>query len=336
MTAVVALVLLAAACGGDESDPASNDKPLVRVQSLDGGMSAILIKAIEVNDFDESNGFEGEFQYVPVDAATQSFLQGESDVSFTSGVPEVGVAASQDYDIIGFSGVTTNLVRVLVRSDSPYQSIEDLRGEKVGHFGDDTTATLTIQLFLNQFHGGIDFLNDYDLVLNSPPALIELLASGEVEGIVSFWPHISRAEVEVPGGVREIYDPEEDWSQNSSESPLWTTILASSRDWATDNLDTARAVKTAGCDAVAWINENPDEIISSPDFDELMGLDEKAKEEFGKYLSERSPYDCQTWDDPENLSSVEGFLDMMAEQGALFEEVPQDAIIDIDDLAASE
>ena len=339
---VVIGLLVLAACGdgggggsdttsapGDTTDTTTasgEDLPVVRLQGLDGGMSALSIAMIEEQGFDVANGFQGEFQYIPIDAAAQHFLNGESDVSFDVGPPDLAVSQNSDYDVVAFSGGARNHNRIITKADSPYDSIEDLVGARIGHFGDDSTATLSISLLLGEFHD-LDFHEDFELVLAAPPALVDLLASDEVDAIVSFEPHVSRAKATIEGGVKEIYNPGEDFSENVGGT-LWTTTVGAFSDWIDENPDLAQAVLDAWCDAAEYASSNAEDVATNPAYDDLLGLNDDGKAEFQAFLESYQLFSCG-WQEGEQEAVAE-FLDLMAQQGVLFTEVPGEVTLTLE------
>lgn len=340
---IVGLLVLSACgdSGGDASDttsppaddgavettaPSTEDLPVVRLQGLDGGMSALSIAIMEEQGFDEANGFQGEFQYIPIDAAAQHFLNGESDVSFDVGPPDLAVSLNNDYDVVAFSGGARNHVRIITKADAPFENIEDLEGATIGHFGDDSTATLSISLLLGEFHD-LDFHTDYNLALAAPPALVDLLASDEVDAIVSFEPHISRAQATIEGGVKEVYNPGTDFEENVGGT-LWTTTVGAFSDWIDENPDLAQSVLDAWCDAAEYAANNPEDVATNPAYEDLLGLDADGTQEFQSFLESYQLFSCG-WQEGER-DGVNTFLELMAEQGVLFTEVPGDVTRTLD------
>jgi ABC-type nitrate/sulfonate/bicarbonate transport system substrate-binding protein len=317
-----------AACGDDDSEPESSGSgsesaetaPVVRLQGLSGGMSATALKVIELRGLDEKHGFKGEYQYIPADAAGQNFLLGKSDVNFDSGPPDLPIAAKEDYNVVSFSGEARNHVEIIAPNDSEYTDIESLKGKKIGWFGADSTAALSISMLLED--DGMDFFKDFEFAQADPAGLIPLLKSGQVEAIVTFQPWTSWADSQIPGGVKTIYDPGEDWASSHPGGNVWTTIVGTKREWLDENPELAKQVRDAWCEAADYMNENMSEVVQEPEVQQLLepvgpdtGLDVMAA-----WVEETKPFGCN-WSE-EEIADVNAFLDQMAEQGTLFEENP--------------
>jgi NitT/TauT family transport system substrate-binding protein len=331
----LALVLPLAACGGDNSgssagsDSASGggEPPVVRLQGLSGGMSAAALKVIEIRGLDEKHGFKGEFQYIPADAATQNFLQGKSDVNFDSGPPDLPIAAKEDYDVVSISGEAENHVSIIAPADSEFTDIKSLKGHKIGWFGADSTAALSISMLLED--DGLDFFKDFDFAQADPAGLVPLLKSGQVDAIVTFQPWASWADAQIEGGVKTIYDPVEDWSSTHPGGTVWTTIVGTTREWLDANPKVAKQVVDAWCEAADEMNNNMTALIQEPEFQEVLepvgpdsGLDSMAE-----WAKENQPFGCGWSDD--QIKDVNAFLDQMADQGKLFKENPGNQFVSL-------
>jgi ABC-type nitrate/sulfonate/bicarbonate transport system substrate-binding protein len=323
----LAVVLSLAACGDDdspesgaESGGSDGEAPVVRLQGLSGGLSAVALKVIEIRGLDEKHGFTGEYQYIPADAASQNFLLGKSDVNFDSGPPDLPIAAKEDYDVVSFSGEARNHVTIIAPADSEYTDIQSLKGKKIGWFGADSTAALSISMLLED--DGLNFFKDFEFSQADPAGLVPLLKSGQVEAIVTFQPWASWADSQIEGGVKTIYDPGEDWAQSHPGGNVWTTIVGTKREWLEANPELAQSVRDAWCEASEYMNANMSEVVQEPEVQELLapagpdtGLDVMAS-----WVEENQVFGCG-WSE-EEIADVNAFLDMMAEQGTLFEENP--------------
>jgi NitT/TauT family transport system substrate-binding protein len=335
--AAVALTLSLAACGGGEESStsgaaedsgAAEATPTVRLQGLAGGMSATALKVIEVRGLDKKHGFKGEYQYIPPDAAGQNFLQGKSDVNFDSGPPDLPIAAKEDYDVVSISGEARNHVSIVAPADSPYTDIKSLKGKKIGWFGADSTAALSISMLLED--DGIDFFKDYKFAQADPAGLIPLLKAGQVDAIVTFQPWASWADSQIPGGVKTIYDPSEDWNASNAGGTVWTTIVGTKREWLEKNPELAKKVLAAWCEAADYMNTNMADVVKEPEVQKVLepvgadtGLDVMAA-----WVTENKPFGCG-WSEDE-IADVNAFLDKMAEQGKLFKDHPGNQFVSLD------
>lgn len=317
--------------GGDDGTAAPADDgevPVVRMQGLVNGMAALSLAVIEERGLDEEHGFQGEYAYIPPDASLQNFLNEESDVAFDVGPPDLAVSRTQDYGVRAFSTGSANHVRIITAADAPYETIEDLQGMTIGHYGDDSTGTLSVSLLLSEY-ADLDYFTDFNLVTASPAALVDLLAAGEIDAAMTFEPHISRAKATIDGGIKVVYDPGEVWREQTG-GMLPTTTLAARDEWISSNPELAQSVLDAWCEASEYINSNPEEIVSDPAYDELLGLDEAGKEAFATYLAEREPPLFSCGMSEETVENIELFVDLLAGQGVLFEENPGGVVAPLD------
>lgn len=348
---LLALALVAAACTGDDDDTeatddgtetteaqadtdtepdddAAEDLGTARLQGLNGGTGAVMLRIMEDQELDAEHGFEGDFQYVAAPAALQNFLGGESDVSFDVGPPDLAVLANEGEDVVAMGPAITNPVRVIVREDSEHQSIQDLVGADFGQYGDDSTGSLTLSFLLDENHG-IDFFEDFELVTQAPPALLPLLEQREVDAVLEFQPHLANADATI--GTRVVYDPAEEWRE-ATGGQLWSTLQGARRGWIEENPDLARAVHQAWCDAADYFNENVEEVATDPEYAELLGLGgDEATELFIEQVESDMPFMGCEWTD-ETVASLTAFLEGIAGQGVLFTEFPDNLFQSVDEV----
>lgn len=126
------------ASGGETSTSAAEELPVVRLSALSGGLTAIAQLVIQENGFDVANGWQGEYFYNDPDASGQFFLQGNSDIAFDFDSLGAAIARTQDINVSVFYPILNNNNCILVQNDSEYQAVEDLIGQRVGHFGADS------------------------------------------------------------------------------------------------------------------------------------------------------------------------------------------------------
>lgn len=328
--ALVALVLAGAlaACGGSEEESgggasggSGESMPTVRMQGLASGIGPIVLKAIEQENLDEKNGFRGEFLYIDPDAASQTFLQRESDVSFDSDPLGMAIAQGAGQKATNFYPILNNNASIIVREDSPYQSPKDLVGKRVGHFGADSgTTSIMAALLTRDFD--VNPLEDYKLIEAGPPALVDLLGNEEVEAIFDFTPHTDRALAEA--GARVLYMAEEQGQQGKVPGLVYATAFD---DWLQENEETARAVQTAAQQAIDLFAESDYELLREEPYASLIDQSPETLDT----IIERANEIPLMFENPEEWNEQQAeelnqFVAGMAERGILIEEAPEEPV----------
>lgn len=301
-----------------ENGEAEEDLPVVRLSALSGGLTAVALLVIEENGFDTANGFQGEYNYMDPDASGQFFLQKNSDIAFDFDAAGAAIARTQGLNVSVFYPILTNNNCIMVAEDSPYQSPEDLIGETVGHFGADSGTTTSLSTVLSEYYD-IDVFSDYNLVETGPPALVELLAQGEVEAIFDFVPHTSRAEVQVPARclLGPIHGTLEEVPENLQNH---LSAMAAYDDWLAENEESALGVMAAWDDAIAWLSEDPSRLVEEP-YLTVLAQDDPAVLDLITQQVTDIPLFTNDWS-PEVREAVEKWIDLTASQGILFDENP--------------
>jgi NitT/TauT family transport system substrate-binding protein len=330
LAALSAVALLAAACGGDDGGSngagGAEEMPTVKLSALSAGLTGVAVTVIDEQNFDEANGFRGEFFLNDPDASGQFFLQKRSDIAFDSDPLTVAIARAEGFNVTTFYPVLNNNNCILVRSDSGYTSPEDLVGKKVGHFGADSGTTTSLSVMLQKFYG-VDLLKEYDLVESDPATLVELLDQGEVEAIFDFVPHSSRAMIQTDAEC--LFGPAfQEWEEREDGANFLSTISAY-EDYLEENPETAEKVIAAWDDAIVWLQENPEALQEDP-YAELMGQDDPEVLELISQQLTDMPLYTNDWSE-EAQEAAERFVDLSAEQGILIDENPGGVVTSIED-----
>jgi len=339
---LVLLLFVAAACGGttgegsaevgDDATPAATEDgdgalPVVKLHGLEGGLSSMALKIIEEQGFDEQNGFQGEFFEVSGDASVQFLIQGNSDVSFDGDPITAALLRSQGNDTTTFYPMAVQDVTLMVRGDSPYQSPEDLMGERVGHDGLESGGMTAANIMLSEFDD-IQITEDYELQLVQEPALIRLLDRGELEASFMAQPFILTAMLE--SDMRPVWGPGwEEWEQ-AEGGRSWNITIMASEQWIRDNPDLARGVTAAWDDVYNWITEDPERLKQEP-FPELIGIDDPEVLDAFVELVETSEYFTNRWT-PEDVEAARTFIELAAEEGTIIQEAPEGSVTSLDEL----
>lgn len=320
--ATVGLVLSGCSSSQDGEAPAENGAlPVVRLQGLEGGLSSMALKIITEQGFDEANGFTAETFEVSGDASVQFFLQGEADVSFDGDPVTAALLRSQGNDVTTYFPMVVQDVALVVRGDSPYQSEQDLIGQKVGHDGLDSGSMTAALVMLQQF-SDLDIEQQYDLQLTQEAALLRLLDRGEVEAVFTAEPNTIVAAEEY--GMRVVWGPGWQQWEEAAGGRAWN-ITAMARDsWIQGNPELAQAVQNAWNDTYDWIVADPSQVTTG-ELGELIGIETEEVAAGFEELIETSEYFTKRWTE-EDVAAADDFIEFAAQAGLGIDEAPPGAV----------
>jgi NitT/TauT family transport system substrate-binding protein len=141
----------------------------------------------------------------------------------------------------------------IVRKDSSYKTLADLKGKKIGNFSRVTGAFFFSAVIASQ--NGLDIEKDFQSVPAETGALIALLERGEVEAINMFEPHVTK--LTIGGRYRVLLDFDEELKKIFGTPPL-KTGMAVLKDTAEKNPDLVKAVRGAYVDGIKLIKAGKD------------------------------------------------------------------------------
>lgn len=160
-------------------------------------------------------------------------------------------AALQGHDLVFIGALHRSTAGFIVPKTSPYQSIEDLRGRKIGSSGPSTDEYKLTKI---AFHlNGWDYGKEFIAVPGSPLAIEALLRRGDVDAISIGQPGINRL---LADGFRQIGSVGDLWKKATGEEVKFSIGSAVSRAWVQENRKRAEdvagmfaaAIKTLGSD----------------------------------------------------------------------------------------
>lgn len=317
------VALIGAACAGEaEEAGGEGGRPTVVFQGFPADPAALPLLVMQEEGFDEENGFVGEYLAVDPDAATNTFLIGESDIAMEQDGINMTIVQQEGHEAVLFAPGLNMMTGIVVPEDSPYQDPTDLVGEKVGHFGVDSGTTSTIALMLREIYD-LDVLSEYDLRETGPEALPELLKSGEVEAIFDFEPLALRAVLETPG--RYLFEPAKAWAEHTGGWSPWLTNLAATEEWLQENEDIAFGIRDAWMDGIAVLEESNYEILREEPYNSFLEL--KSDEELEAFIDYCVDLPCfgTTWTE-EDIQGLNGYLELFAQHDILIEETAEDPV----------
>lgn len=302
--------------GGDGGDGGRTTFSPNLIDVPAGSAGAVFRPVIEAQDLLGDLGLEPRWVGAQPAETQTSLLSGAVDIGTFGPIGAAQVnATGEEIRLIG--PVLNNHVRWIVRGDSPYQSIGDLRGEAIGT-QPETTATYQTTM-MTAILAGIDFQSEYNVSTGAPPALLALFERGDLEALAITEP---TATVLVAGGARDIGGVTELWAEHSGASgrfPL--SLLAAKQGWVDDNPDAYRAVTSLYREVLEYLEEDTANIV---EFAEAIGIppgDDAAMD----LVPERLGYVYESaWDD-DAFVSLDRQLEVAVEVGIL-DALPEDTV----------
>ncbi|WP_136635834.1 ABC transporter substrate-binding protein [Pseudooceanicola onchidii] len=177
---------MAAVCGLFTTAAAQAENPVFRIAVLKFGTVNWELDSIAHHGDDTANGFRMEVQGMAGGSASQiAFQGGEADAMVTDWLWVARQrAAGKDYVFIPYSRAVGGM---LVKQDSPAQSLSDMKGTSIGIAGGPLDKSwLILQAYAEQ-EFGMDLKADTEQVFGAPPLIFKSALSGEVDGALNYW-----------------------------------------------------------------------------------------------------------------------------------------------------
>jgi ABC-type nitrate/sulfonate/bicarbonate transport system substrate-binding protein len=173
-----------------------------------------------------------------------------------------------DWVIIG--GGLTVVQQVYVLKSSPFKTMTDLRGKKIGTFSTGAGSFKAARAAIMEAYG-FDISKDANLVQLPAPALFDLVKRGEVDAMIN----ISSFSVEAasqPDEFRSIFAPDEYWKEKTGYPILWAAPIVAWRSWVDENPTRAKNFAAATEESFEWLRqpENLDAAVKT--YGELAGV----------------------------------------------------------------
>lgn len=204
MTFMTKLTVLAAALA-TSATMALAETPVVRAAMLKIGTVNWEIDTITSNGLDARHGFKLEMQPYADNGATRIAVEGGAADMFVADWIWVADqrASGKDFVFIPYSKAVGGLV---VKNDSPVQTLADLKGKKIGIAGGPVDKSWLILRAYAQQEYGFDLAAETEQVFGAPPLIFKAALSGDVDGAINFWHFLAKMKA---AGMRSVISVEE-------------------------------------------------------------------------------------------------------------------------------
>lgn len=179
---------------------AATDAAAVQIGTLENGTVNWEIQTIRNQKFDQQNGFSLQPLILAGNPATQVALQGGKVDTIVSDWLWVAQQRARGADFT-FLPYSTAVGGLMVRADSPVQSINDLRGLKIGIAGGPVDKSWLILRAWSRQELGEDLADITTQVFGAPPIIMNAAETGEVDAAINFWHFQARMRAQ---GMREV------------------------------------------------------------------------------------------------------------------------------------
>lgn len=158
------------------------------------------LTTIKANGFDTENGFDLVIEPYADNGATRvAFEGGEADLVVADWIWAARQRAEgKDYIFVPYS---TAVGGIVVGQDSPTQTLEDLKGQKIGIAGGPVDKSWLILRAYAQQAYGMDLAAETEQVFGAPPLIMKSAMKGEVGAAINFWHFLAKMKA---GGMREL------------------------------------------------------------------------------------------------------------------------------------
>lgn len=183
----------------------AQELPVLRAAVLQTGTVNWELDTIRHYGLDTANGFRLEVMGVAGNPASQVALQGGQADTIVSDWLWVARqrAAGRDYVFLPYSRAVGG---VMVRADSPADSLDDLRGGKIGIAGGPLDKSWLILRAYAQQEYGMDLVTETEQVFGAPPLVFKTALSGDTDGAINFWHFMAKMEA---AGMRSLISVDE-------------------------------------------------------------------------------------------------------------------------------
>jgi len=175
-----------------------------------------------------------------------TFFYGGVDVIAVGALEAAEMKYNRDYETYVFGILNWNEDVFIVRGNSTYQSLNDLKGKKLAHFGWDSGAVKFAELLVKKDFN-LNLTTDFEWVVAPPDVCVELLNNGDVEAALVYSTPWTYGVAHY--GMRILYGPfTETWKALTGDRGLANEGLVTTKQMLDNHPEVAKAI-IEGCSA---------------------------------------------------------------------------------------
>ncbi|MFG6079934.1 ABC transporter substrate-binding protein [Paracoccus litorisediminis] len=183
---------------------AADSLPQIRIGTLENGTVNWEIQTIIKRGLDRENGFRLVPMILAGNPATQVAMQGGEVETIVSDWLWVAQQRARGTDFT-FLPYSTAVGGLMVKGDSPVQSLADLKGKKIGIAGGPVDKSWLILRAWSREKLGQDIAETTEQVFGAPPMILNAAETGEVDAAINFWHFQAKMRAR---GMREVISVE--------------------------------------------------------------------------------------------------------------------------------
>ncbi len=246
---------------------ASGGARTVTFASTSSGAVGLITEVIQKKGIDAKYGIKLDVKLFDPAAGEKAVLLKQTEVGLFPLV-SAARAAAENVPVVIFAPMLYNHEYTIVREDSPYKSMADLKDKKIATLDKISGVYTSAQVFSKEVGG--DFEKDYHIITGPPPAVISFLERGDVEAIIMHDPLVSN--MLATGKYRQILAYSEEWKRMTGQ-PMFMIGLAAHRPWIEQNKAVAGSLNKMVLDATRYIVQHPEVFEENKKF---LGLRDAA------------------------------------------------------------
>ncbi len=266
------------------------------------------------------------------------FAGGHADIASTGDYEVPAMMRESDDEFVIFGIYNLGRVPIWVKTDSPYQSVQDLRGKTFGVTGPLSSAMIWAVMLAETEGVNLTIGSDeFDMIVNSHFALSELLRNGEIEGGIimaeAVVPQFTSREIRLLyddiGGTWEYYRDHFDPARTHKGVP--GNIFLARRDWFDSHPEEVEFFLAMWEEALQAWRENREDIIRR--YSEEFGLDpasenfEAEREAMTRYTIDHDWLPDTVYLDEAWIETESRVFDLMRRGGFMSEDMPNPTFI---------